>query len=240
MPFKLPSFAASVLIVTATYVLYLWFVSDLNLYIHPRYIVFTFIFAGIGLVLSLLHAITDRKKAVGDDTARESKLLLMPILFLLAVALLLPARTLSSATVSQRATDSGSLVASADSQSINSLFSGSSRGLRLQDWSRLLSSEDDPAYYVNKPAKISGFVYDADLGNNTIWVARFVLTCCAVDAQPIGVPVKVDDWQNKFAQDEWIEIEGEFTQAETAQGDMIVLLPTEINKIDVPRNPYAN
>lgn len=226
-----------VLIVVALYVLHLGVSDDLNLYIHPRYIVFTVSMALISLVLLTTHFVSEREQK--HDHA-SSRLASVPLAAVLVFALFLPARSLTSATVSQRSTDAGSLVTTSSSKPINTLFAGSSRGLKLSDWSRLLSGNNDTSYYANKPAKVSGFVYDAGLGPNTIWLARFVVTCCAVDAQPIGIPIEITDWESDYEQDQWLEVEGEFVLKETAEGEQLVLEPTKTTQIEQPSNPYAN
>jgi putative membrane protein len=238
MRFKNTDVQALVMLGAATYVTYLGLTDQLNLYIHPRYIVFTVVMAVIGVVVALFAAYYPAKK---DDHKHKSSILkLLPLMLVMVTAIVLPARTLTSATVSQRSIDSGSLVTTAESRPLNTLFQGSSKGLRIADWSRLLVTNTDPAYYVNKPAKVSGFVYDAGLGDNTVWLARFVLTCCAVDAQPVGVAVQLDGWRGQYSQDEWLEVEGEFRLAETADGQQFVIIPDSVRSIERPSNPYAN
>ncbi len=236
MPFKQLGVERIILLIAVVFVLYLGVNQQLNLYIHPRYIVFTVVMAVFGLVALLVG--TKSKQSAHGHTANA--LSLMPLAIILGAALLIPARSLSSATVTQRSIDSGSLVTTTDAQPINTLFAGSSKGLKLSDWSRLLLTNSDPSYYTNKPAKISGFAYDANLGGDTLWLARFILTCCAVDAQPVGVPVRIEGWQDSYQQDEWIEVEGQFMEAETANGVELVLIPDSVQSIEEPRNPYAN
>ena len=110
----------------------------------------------------------------------------------------------------------------------------------MADWSRLLATNQDPNYYANRPAVISGFVYDSGLGTDTVWLARFVVTCCAVDAQPVGVPVRIANWADQYDEDDWLEVEGTFTLLETATGQEIVLQPESVTQIDIPEDPYAN
>lgn len=239
MPFRNMPLRIAVLLMTTTYVLYLAIQQQINLYIHPRYIVFTFVLAAIGLVLTVIDSY------LADHGAKkhshlESKVLYVPLFVLIGAALLFPARTLTSSTVSQRLTDSGSIVATSESQTAQSYFAGSSKGLRIVDWSQLLNTNTDAAFYANKPAKISGFIYDAGLGADTIWLARFILTCCAVDAQPIGLPVQLTNWGDNFKENEWIEVEGQFEVATTSNGEQLVLIPNSVTTIDQPDNPYAN
>jgi len=230
-------FERLILIAIAVYVIHLGVNSNLNLYIHPRYIIFTFALSVIALGMLTLDSVLNTQTRTHKQSSKLSNL---PLILMVGFALFLPARTLTSATISQRSTDTGSIVSTTQSEPINTLFAGSSKGLKLGDWSRLLASNEDPAFYVNKPAKISGFVYNAGLGQDTLWLARFVLTCCAVDAQPIGVPVQIDDWQQEFSEDEWVEVQGSFELLGTDLGDQLVLLPETIKSIEQPDNPYGN
>ena len=224
------------LLSAAAYVLFLGIEGELDLYIHPRYIMFTIVMSAIGLALVLADMYYSKKSKHTD----RARLTLLPLLIVLVAGILLPARTLTSSTVSQRTTDSRSVITTTETQPIDSLFAGSSRGLKMIDWDRLLTTNSDPSYYVNKPARISGFVYDAGQGQNTMQLSRFVLTCCAVDAQPIGVPVQIENWQDAYYQDKWLEVEGEFRLRETSQGERLVLIPDSITEIDEPDNPYGN
>jgi len=226
-----------VLIAVSLYVLQLGITDDLDFYIHPRYIIFTFAMASIGLVLMLTSYTSEHDE---HNAGHKSGRLAMIPLGLMLLFALLPAKSLTSSTVTQRSTDAGSIVTTSDSKPINTLFAGSSKGLKLADWSRLLSSSSDESYYANKPAKVSGFVYDSGLGQDTVWIARFVVTCCAVDAQPIGVPVHIKNWENTYEEDQWLEIEGEFTNSTTSEGDQLILKPTSVTEIDQPERPYAN
>lgn len=224
-----------VLVTAAVYITFLGATNQLGLYIHPRYTLFTVIMAVIAFILTSV----DKSNIHDDSSHRTFDLAMLPLIFLLVTALFLPARTLSSATVSQRTTDAGSIITTADSKSSALLFAGSSKGLGIADWSRLLLTNTDANFYLNKPANVSGFVYDAAFGDDTIWIARFVLTCCAVDAQPTGIPVRIPNWSSEYKQDEWIRVEGTFSLQPTARGEQIVLVPDKINKIDTPKDPYA-
>lgn len=226
-----------VLLALIVYVLHLGFSRQLALYIHPRYNVFTLCMAAIGFVLLFIQTHSS------DDHRHEKTKIwsYAPLVVLLGGALLLPARPLSSATVTQRSVDGGVVaVVPTAMEPLNALFGGSSKGLKLTDWARILATNSDESYYLHKTAVISGFIYDANLGADTIWLARFVVTCCAVDAQPVGVPVRLEGWRGNYAQDQWIEVEGEFKQMETQSGAQLVLVPGNVKAIEQPDDPYAN
>ncbi len=218
------------------YILHLGISRDLDLYIHPRYNAFTLGMVGIGLGVIIVQVLTNGVSHKHDN----GKWSYLPLVIILGGALLLPARSLSSATVTQRSVGSVSSIASADEQPLDLLFSGSSKGLKLADWARILETNSDESYYAQKTARVSGFIYDADLGDDTVWLARFVVTCCAVDAQPVGVPVRLDGWRSSYKQDQWLEVEGEFKRVETQKGSQLVLIPSSLESINQPDDPYAN
>ena len=224
-----------VLFLSTIYVLFLGYSDDLDLYIHPRYIVFTIVMSLLCLALVLGSHFLNRPHAT-----KKLSFNTLPIIAVLVLSITFPARSLTSATVTQRSVNQGSTVAASAQESEALLFSQSSRILTLRDWHRLISINTDESYYANKTAEVSGFAYDAGLGNDTFWLARFVVTCCAVDAAPIGVPVRVSGWQDAYRQDQWLKVEGQFKSLETAEGRQLVLVPNDIQAIEEPDDPYAN
>ena len=220
------------------YVLSLALNRELDTYIHPRYITLTIGMSLIAAVLLVIHFVLNAKKT--DPQKITISWSWLPLSVVLALALLLPARSLTSSTITQRKTDSQTAAAGINDEPLANLFARSSRGLGIADWARLLAANPDPSYYSTKQVEISGFLYDAGLGPDTVWLARFVVTCCAVDAQPVGVPVHIPDWRNNYEQDQWLEVSGTFELQATAQGEQLVLLPQRVEALDEPDNPYAN
>lgn len=228
--------------IVAAYCLYLGATSDLDYYIHPRYELFTIAMSALCIALLTIVAVGKKSKTHHEKNHthfKEPRLIYFPLLCLVMVALILPARSLQSSTMSQRIVDAQTS-SGANEVSLKNILSGSSKGLGIADWAQLLAVNSEEHFYHNKPAKISGFIFDADLGENTVWVARFAVTCCAVDARPIGVPVHIDNWSKTYKVDEWVEVEGIFTQQETSKDVQIVLKPNIIKSIEEPQNPYVN
>lgn len=48
----------------------------------------------------------------------------------------------------------------------------------------------------------------SELPDNYIMLSRFVITCCAVDAYPIGIPVKLNSSRSNYPVDSWLTVEG--------------------------------
>ena len=222
------------ILLSGVYIIFLALNNDLDLYIHSRYVLFTIVMSVLGVAtVAIGHALNKSHVHGSGSTAS-----MLPLFIILACAVFLPARSLTSATVSQRTISSNPQTNS--QESTTSLLAQSSKILTLRDWSRLLSTNGDEDFYTNKTATVSGFVYDAGLGEDTLWLARFVVTFCAVDAQPIGVPVHLANWSDKYQQDEWLSVEGKFEKRQTDQGEQIVLIPESVDLINEPENPYAN
>ena len=85
-----------------------------------------------------------------------------------------------------------------------------------------------------------GFVFQPEgAPPGTFYVSRFVVTCCAVDARPIGIPVHSPGWQQKFEEDAWVRVRGSFASSPVVGGALIVE-PTDLQAEDQPRNPYVS
>lgn len=71
-----------------------------------------------------------------------------------------------------------------------------------------LNIDVHPEEVYNQPWKLTGFVYkDHKLAKNQFVISRFVITCCIVDAAPIGIIVESPNAQNLKA-DTWVEVDG--------------------------------
>jgi putative membrane protein len=226
MRFKIKT---ALLALAAIMVIRLSFLQQLNLYIHPRYIIFTIVMTCIATALIAIDLTR------GTNKKTKLSLSVLPLIIVLFFGLGFPAKSLTSSTVNQRLVE-GTKPLAASGAEVNEMFANSSRSLSLEDWTRVIAASSDDSYFANKPAKISGFVYGGGSDPNTFSLSRFLVTCCAIDAQPIGVNVYAESWKNQFEEDQWLEVEGEFKSVE---GE-ILLIPNSITKIEEPDNPYAN
>ncbi|MDJ0737170.1 MAG: TIGR03943 family protein [Nostocaceae cyanobacterium] len=110
----------------------------------------------------------------------------------------------------------------------------------LIDWVRTLNVYPEPDSYAGQKAKVQGFViYPEDLSNEYLFLARFVLTCCAADAYPIGLPVKLTESRQQYPPDTWLEIEGEMTTKELSGKRQLTIVAQSVKKIPQPKNPYS-
>lgn len=221
--------------------------NQLILYIHPRYIVFTVIMAALGLAL-VVGSVVVRHNHDHEDDDKPRRLgavlsLGATVLTLgLAVGLIVvPPATLTTATADQRVVNSGSLVTGGTSvAAAASVPAGASAKFTVADWASLLRQTSDQTFYRNKAANVIGFVsVDKDDPDNIFYVTRFVITCCAVDAQPVAVPVYLPNWKNGFASGAWVHVIGSFdTDPSTSSKQPITLIPTATTKTEQPSDPY--
>jgi putative membrane protein len=232
--------------------------NELVLYIHPRYVVFTVIMAVVALAFAVARVIVSGRRAlVHDDHDHEDdeddddldarplqRVLSIGALVLAAAlatgAVLLPPATLSAATAAQR--DITDVTVNTDAASLDDAESADAATFArytVVEWSSLLAQSSDPAFYAGKQADIIGFITPDPHADDVFYISRFSITCCAVDAQPIGVPVYLPDWQSQFHADDWVEVTGQFGANHSAESTAVIALnPTGVTGVDQPADPY--
>ena len=231
--------------VFAVVTLWLALEGRLGFYIHPRYNLFTTAMAVIAIGLLLISVITHRPLAdhhAGERRARRRRATdnasVAITSGLLVVLIALPPTTLSSATAANRGANDVGVVTPADSFDETAgaeLFAS----LTVRDWAGLLMQNQSPSFYRGKPVNAIGIVTPSDASGDVFNLTRFVVTCCAVDAQPVSIPVYYPGWQRDFPVDTWVRIGGGFSPAPVGVGrDGLVLIPLEITIEEVPREPY--
>lgn len=226
---------------------------QLFLLIHPNY--FGLVLAS-GILLLLLGTVKiilmlrlNRK-----TTATEDHITLFPpgigssILLVVAIAgLIIPPKVLTSQTAMQRGVSDVPLTRS-QPQAFRASVKPETR--TLIDWIRTLNAYPEPDAYTGQLANVSGFaLHLQELPDNYLMLSRFVLTCCAVDAYPISIPVKLPNSKSNYPADTWWEIQGKMItetlpiknkiSSETIMNERQLVLKAEsITEIPTPRNPY--
>jgi len=228
------------ILVASIATIWLSFEEKLKWYIHPRYELFSLALATTGVLLALATIITLPKHnhKTSHKRYRPYATMVMVIISIVILLVIQPA-ALTSLTVSQRVMNSGANATSDARESAILKERGSYTNFTIKDWSLLLSQSSDPKHYQNKPAKVSGFI-TASNDENVFFVSRFVVTCCALDARPIGVPVYSPGWRKIFAPDQWVETSGVFiANPNTNTTDRTVLSPDYVRPIDKEKNQYV-
>ena len=224
--------------------------GQLGLYIHPRYFAFTAIMAGIALVFVLVALILPRQRDDGHaqdhDHDHEVEPRARPawrarlavassavLLLATAAALLaLPPTTLSTSLADGRDLSASGVVG----ENAIELASADPASFTVKDWAVLIADGASGSVLQDASPRIVGFVIaDPETPETTFAVARYVMTCCAVDAQPVGIRVELPGWQERFADGAWVEVGGRFAQA----GDGWVLRAESVETIEQPAEPYV-
>ena len=111
----------------------------------------------------------------------------------------------------------------------------------MREWAAILRQTSDLSFFADKPVTdLVGFVIaDEDDPENVFYVSRFVVTCCAVDAQPLGVPVHLPDWAATFEPDSWVSVSGEFASNPSSSSlQPVAVIPDTVDPVEQPREPY--
>lgn len=246
----------------------LWLAATgrLGFYIHPRYFVFTvvmaviavvFVVAAFAVVPLLRRRATDAAGptpgGVHDDhdhdhgadapdagPAASARRRLgtaagVAILAGTALALLvLPPATLTTATAENRELNAAAV---GPDSAAPDLVGGDTSSFTVKDWALILRQDPDPADFTD-PVEVTGFVLPSPDDEDVFYVARFTVTCCAVDAQPVGVPVHLPGWQDRFEADDWVAANGRLGD-DPAGGPSPVLLPDAVEPTEQPEQPYV-
>jgi putative membrane protein len=234
------------------YTLMLYFNQQLTLYIHPRYILFTAAFNALSLtVCSVGFVLTAWRMGrstttVPNRVAWRPSITLLVAGFVLVAAYALPARTLTSGTADQRSDNfNNDTQAQSSSDTANAtlaLFDVDTTQLSIADWVSAFNMKTSPSFYEGKKVDVVGFVFHPKgTPQDVFYVSRFRITCCSVDAQPLGVPVYSPGWQEeeKFEEDSWVHVKGSFVQTDQDIAEPVIIEPESIEPTDQPANPYV-
>jgi uncharacterized repeat protein (TIGR03943 family) len=252
--------ALSLVAVIAT--VWLGLSGQLELYIHPRYFVFTLIMAALAVVLIVgafavvpradehdEHEHPGHEHAKGEPPRRPvwaiggAAVTVLIVAAAVVALLVVPPSTLTSAAVEQRTLNgsSNTLTNASLTKGGGEAASGDTAGYSVKDWATLIRQGADADALDGKTATLTGFVTpDADDPDNVFYIARFVITCCAVDAQPVGVPVYQPGWAGSYPVDSWVTATGGFVQNPSVLSTTTtVVQPDSITAVPRPADPYV-
>ncbi len=226
--------------------LYYWLTEKLFLLVHPNYIGLT-VAAGIFLLLvSGLKGLFLLRSGRGrQPSAPMQHMTLFPpglgSLLMLAVAiagLLITPRAFASQTALDRGVTDTITLTRVKPQS----FRASTRpeDKSLIDWIRTLQVYPEPDAYTGQKVKVQGFVvYPPNLSEQYLLLTRFVITCCAADAYPVSLPVKLMTGDRKsYSPDSWLEIEGQMLTETLDNRRQLTIQAKSLKPIPEPKNPY--
>jgi len=223
--------------------------GTINFYINQRFIGFTLLavvgLIGVGLSYRLRRAPASESTGEGEQAQDEHKhnhalswggacLVLLPIV----LGLLVPPQPLGAAALSTRGINSGANTGDTPAFMRN-LSEKTPDAKNILDWWQSLRASAAPNQeFVGQPANVTGFVYqDQPFGATYFMVTRFVVSCCAADASPLGLVVQWPAAQT-FKNDQWVEVKGTFAPTSLADWQLPVLVAESVTPVDVPNQPY--
>ncbi|MBE9192817.1 TIGR03943 family protein [Gloeocapsopsis crepidinum LEGE 06123] len=220
-----------------------WLTGKLNLLIHPDYF-WLVISGGIGLIIiaaSKAWELLRRRRNSGTATQHvtlfppgiSSSLLLVTAI----IGMTFTPRVFASQTALDRGVTDSLGATRAQPQAFRSARNPEERS--LLDWVRTLNVYPEPDAYTGQSAKVQGFViHPPELPPEYILISRFVITCCAADAYPVGLPVKLSSSRQAYPPDTWLEIEGTMMTDTLAGKRQLTIQATSLTQIAEPENPY--
>lgn len=230
--------------------------GELALLIHPNYFWLVTLTGFCLLIIAAWKILLIVKKVRFPSESMEHTTLFPPLFsttlmtIVAFVGLVMSPQVLTAQTALQRGLTESLPLTTLQAESFVSKTNPADRS--LIDWVRTINAYPEPDFYTDQEVKVNGFVVHVDgLPEDYVLLSRFVITCCAVDAYPIGLPLKLDQSRDAYPPDTWLEITGKMATEEfTApagtnnfvgnSGDnrQLVILPTELKKISTPANPY--
>ncbi|MDM7892092.1 TIGR03943 family putative permease subunit [Curtobacterium caseinilyticum] len=155
--------------------------------------------------------------------------------------LVLPPTTLSARTAQQRSVDTPTLSNATGTQDVALLGSAGvdTSQYGVKDWAALIRQTTDTTALVGKPVELTGFVVPGADGSFTL--TRFVISCCAVDAQPVGLGVVTEGASGDATPDadRWVRVTGKLAANPDQSADArIVIRAASVRVVDQPRDPY--
>jgi uncharacterized repeat protein (TIGR03943 family) len=234
--------------------LWLALAGHLDLYINPRYSVFTIVLAAVAVPASVagLVVVARGHEHRHDDEEHEQRpggagrltrvvlggVAALVTIGVTAAMLVLPPTTLSARTAQQRSVDSATLSNATGSEAAVSLLGSGSVDTSeygVKDWAALIRQTTDTTSLVGKQVRLSGFVVPGSDGSFTL--TRFVISCCAVDAQPVGLGVVTNGTVPD--EDQWVTVTGALAANPDQSADArIVIKAATVKKIAQPKDPY--
>lgn len=175
----------------------------------------------------------DFEKLIGKDFWRYFLILA----FILSIVFI-PTPGISVFTASQRYLYNFE-VPIESSKKIGESFGRDTGNYDIGDWVASLNFEPNLNFYAGKEVNLTGFVFKPlILPHDYFLVSRFVIRCCAADATPVGIIVKLADWKLTYPENTWIRVTGNFGIENFNNQENLVVVPKKVAVIEKPANIY--
>lgn len=239
----------SALLLWGVLLLKYWFSGQIYYLLHPDYVWLT-ILAAIALLgiggFQVWNYITQQKRRslFRQSAAAAQHISILPaglgsgiLVAIACLGLLYTPRPFASDIALQRGVTDTLMMTRSQPQAFR--VSNRPEERSLLDWIRTINVYPEPDEYSGDPVNVEGFVvYPPELPEGYLMISRFIITCCAADAYPVGLPVRVTGDRTQYPADEWFRVEGAMT-TETLNGQrQLVIEGDSLESIPTPRNPY--
>lgn len=224
-----------------------WLTGELRLLIHPNYFLLVL---NTGIVLLALATfkgfqfIPQLLKRRFRDRATAQHISFFPpgwssglLVFTAILGLLVEPKVFTSQTAIQRGVTESLTSTRVQAQSFHKTSKPEERS--LIGWIRTLSVNPEPDSYTNQKVNVNGFVvYSPDLSSQYLLLTRFVITCCAADAYPVSLPVKLNGTRDTYKPDTWLQVEGKMITETLSGKRQLTIEANSVKEIPEPANPY--
>jgi uncharacterized repeat protein (TIGR03943 family) len=215
--------------------------GKLLFYINERFVWLTllavvgFILVGLSYRQRSAHGEHHGDHSHGHLTWAGLILVVLPIV----LGVVFPPRPLGAAALGSRDVSVESL-SSATAPDRGRVISKPKGERNILDWLVEFGAAKDVAQFTGEEAELVGFVYRyPGLEEDMFMVSRFVISCCAADATPMGVIVRWPDAKD-FQDDAWVVVQGHFEPG-TLKGEPMpvpLMIADSVTPTEVPRQPY--
>ena len=160
-------------------------------------------------------------------------LVILPIV----LGLLVPPSPLGAAAMSSREISVTSLT-SAAAPGQNDILSKPKGDKNILDWLIEFYSTNDPAAFSGEEARLIGFIYrDERFEADQFMISRFVISCCAADATPLGLIVRWPE-TDSLAEDQWVEVKGHLEPGRFGEEEVLIVVADTVTPTEIPDQPY--
>ena len=225
--------------------------GQLGFYIHPRYHLLAVVATVAGSMLLILDIILQlhhnpaRKRRASARPAptkhpkkprRTIPILSIITAGILALAIILPPRPLSSSSAANRAT-SGPTSTTGRCDKPEPL---DGKPVSMNRWRSAFDDCPNDSFFDGVTIDVTGFVARDPSGfydNRYFELSRFVISCCAVDSTPISILVKSPDAE-RYRNNQWLRLSGQVKRELSGGRAVYVLTNPTITPTTEPANPY--
>jgi uncharacterized repeat protein (TIGR03943 family) len=205
---------------------WLWLSGRASLYVGPR-TTWVVTFGAITLTaaaLLYLSSVRSRERAPAPRAAELGRLgvIVAPIV----LAAMAPAVTLGAQAVGQKRADGAALAKRLGTDGNSLRLYELAAAANNPEWAKLRGVE--PGIKVD----FDGFV-SRPPRNGTLELARFMATCCAADAVPYAIEIKLPDATASFKENQWLRVRG------TVGPRRKSVVAEAVEPIDRPVNAYG-